>query len=102
MKVKAIEAFNENRGFYWYSLGSWGRIEENWHYPAHNANRILYNGWNKQFNVGASVQWYADKINGTMNQWWYGTRYYSRGIQLMDFYWQGNVDQIIRSNPGYR
>jgi hypothetical protein len=54
---------------------------------------MLMNCWNKQFNFGYSVEWYADRINNGMKS--YGP--YPRGVQMMDFYQMGNVSRIIDS-----
>lgn len=59
------------------------------------SDQMLMNNWNKQFNVGVSVNTYADYINGKMQD----NRYnYPRGIQVMDFYYGSNLSRIISSN----
>jgi 1-phosphatidylinositol phosphodiesterase len=62
---------------------------------------MLMNCWNKQFNFGVSVEWYADKINGWMWSDKWGTCNYPRGIQSMDFYRGENVNYIINSSVNY-
>jgi len=101
------ESWKENDTFYvteqtyWeknfasWVLGLYGLVKGSKTLTYHNANsRMLRNCWNKQFNSCVPVVWYAAVINNAMR----GVYSYPRGIQLMDFYDQTNVDRVIDSN----
>jgi 1-phosphatidylinositol phosphodiesterase len=61
----------------------------------HSDSKMLFNFWNHQANAFVPIEWYANKINSLMWGWYWGN--YPRGVQLMDYYWSGNVNRIIHS-----
>lgn len=98
---KHADTFNVSEETYYektfwnFILGRWWRVSGSKTITYTRANnRILRNCWNKQFNSCVPVVWYAKEINSKMHNY---TKY-PRGIQLMDFYDQVNVDRVIDSN----
>lgn len=100
-KYYTTDKKKKNNKYYTYTI--WGilrdKVSGTWTDIYSKAdNKILYNGWNKQFNFGYSVKYYADYINGWFHDSKWEVTHYPRGIQLMDFYHQENVDNVINSN----
>jgi photosystem II stability/assembly factor-like uncharacterized protein len=66
------------------------------------SDKLLLNWWNHQANWPYTIEFYAAGINEWMPNYWndsrvgeYGLQNYPRGIQIMDFFTQNNVRNVI-------
>jgi hypothetical protein len=63
-------------------------------------NLFCFNWWNKKCNFGTSVLYYAGKIESYFYGKWNGKGkvYYPQGVQIMDYYNNDLVYEVIESN----
>ncbi|MDR1478246.1 MAG: hypothetical protein LBJ00_04825 [Planctomycetaceae bacterium] len=111
-------SWGNNGTIYWqnfYDIGDWTMtVNKRAELKAHevkvfNENIIKYdtagsllcfNWWNKAWNVGTSVLYYAGKIESYFYGKWNGRGklYYPQGVQIMDYYNNDLVYEVIESN----
>lgn len=82
LKAQEIKTFNENIVKY------------------NPRDLFCFNWWNKAWNVGTSVLYYAKTIESYFYGKWngHGKIYYPQGVQIMDYYNNDLVYEVIESN----